>query len=120
MVHAQSPPIEVWCAGEEWCPITATASLIGKKWHPVVVHRLLEAPLGFNDLKRAVNGISSKVLTDCLTDLEANQLLTRRVVSEHPLRVEYELTDHGQSLSPVLLAMRDWGEEHLVAASSPA
>lgn len=52
--------LEVWCAGEEWCPITSTATLIGKKWHPVVVHRLLEhGPLGFNALQEEIGGISS-------------------------------------------------------------
>lgn len=61
--------LEMWCAGEEWCPITTTASLIGKKWHPVIVHRLLEhGPSGFNELKADVDGISSKVLSESLED----------------------------------------------------
>jgi DNA-binding HxlR family transcriptional regulator len=107
----------IWCAGEEWCPITSTAMLIGKKWHPVIVHRLLEGgPMGFNDLKADVDGISSKVLSDSLEDLEEKGLVDREVISDRPFRVEYSLTDRGQSLEPVIYAMRDWGMEHLEPA----
>jgi len=106
--------LEVWCAGEEWCPVTTTSSLIGKKWHPVIIHRLLDnGPCGFNELKNAVDGISSKVLSDSLDDLVENKLVERRVLSEKPVRVEYSLTEHGESLKPVIFAMRDWGLEHL-------
>jgi DNA-binding HxlR family transcriptional regulator len=112
--------IEVWCAGEEWCPITSTATLIGKKWHPVIVHRLLEnGPMGFNDLKTEVDGVSSKVLSDSLDDLEEKGLVDRAIVSEKPFRVEYSLTDRGDSLEPVIHALRDWGREHLEPASDP-
>jgi DNA-binding HxlR family transcriptional regulator len=106
--------LEVWCAGEEWCPITTTSSLIGKKWHPVIIHRLLEhGPSGFTELKENVDGISSKVLSDSLDDLGEKQLVEREIISEKPFRVEYSLTDHGRSLEPVIYAMRDWGLEHL-------
>ncbi|OLZ40037.1 HxlR family transcriptional regulator [Natrinema saccharevitans] len=110
--------LEVWCAGEEWCPITSTATLLGKKWHTVIVHRLLEnGPLGFNALEEEVGGISSKVLSDALEDLEEKRLVNREIVNEKPVRVEYSLTDLGQSLEPVITAMRDWGREHLAAAA---
>ncbi|WP_280536911.1 helix-turn-helix domain-containing protein [Halopenitus sp. POP-27] len=106
--------LEVWCAGEEWCPVTTTATLIGKKWHPVIVHRLLEhGPSGFNELKENVDGISSKVLSDSLDDLGEKQLVDREIISEKPVRVRYSLTDHGESLEPVIYAMRDWGVEHI-------
>ena len=105
---------EVWCAGEEWCPITTTSTLIGRKWHPVIVHRLLEeGPLGFNALKREVDGVSSKVLSDTLDDLEENDIVDREIVSEKPIRVEYSLTPFGSSLEPVIVAMRDWGAAYL-------
>jgi len=114
---SQTDPLEVWCAGEEWCPITTTATLIGKKWHPVIVHRLLRnGPLGFNALKAEVDGISSKVLSDSLEDLEEKDLLDREIVSEKPFRVEYSLTERGETLEDVIVAMRDWGQEHLVEA----
>ena len=108
--------LDVWCAGEQWCPVTTTATLIGKKWHPVIVHRLLEhGPSGFNELKENVDGISSKVLSDSLDDLEEKQLVSREIISEKPFRVQYSLTDHGQSLEPVIYAMRDWGRQYLTA-----
>ncbi len=110
--------VDVWCAGEEWCPITSTASLIGKKWHTVIIHRLLEnGPLGFNALEDEVGGISSKVLSDVLDDLEEKQLVDREIVSEKPVRVEYSLTELGESLEPVIEEMREWGRQHLAAAA---
>ncbi|MFC6614652.1 winged helix-turn-helix transcriptional regulator [Halopenitus salinus] len=110
--------LEVWCAGEEWCPVTTTSSLIGKKWHPVIIHRLLDhGPSGFNELQTAVDGISSKVLSDSLEDLEEKSLVDREVISDKPVRVRYSLTDHGRSLQPVIYAMRDWGLEHLADPS---
>ncbi|WP_458188293.1 winged helix-turn-helix transcriptional regulator [Haladaptatus sp. NG-WS-4] len=113
----QVRPLELWCEGEEWCPITATARLVGKKWHPVIVHRLLEnGPLGFNALKEEVDGISSKVLSDSLEDLENKRLVNREIVNEKPVRVEYSLTPNGESLEPVIFAMRDWGMEYLTPA----
>jgi len=100
--------------GEEWCPITATSSLICKKWHPVIVHRLLEnRSLGFNALKREVDGISAKVLTDSLDDLEEGGIVIREEISKKPARVDYSLTELGQSLDPVITEMYDWGEKHL-------
>ena len=109
-----SEQLPVWCAGKDWCPITTTASLIGKKWHPVIVHRLVESgPLGFNALKNEVDGISSKVLSDSLEDMEEKTLVDRTIVSEKPFRVEYSLTSRGESLEPVIEAMAEWGREHL-------
>ncbi|WP_137283837.1 winged helix-turn-helix transcriptional regulator [Halorussus salinisoli] len=109
--------LPVWCAGQEWCPITATAMLIGKKWHPVVIHRLLEGgPMGFNELKEDVDGISSKVLSDSLEDLENKQLVDREIVSEKPVRVNYSLTEQGESLETLIFEMLDWGMEHLHSA----
>jgi len=65
-----SERLPAWCPGDSWCSITATASLVGKKWYPVIIHRLLaEGPLGFNDLQSEVDGISSKVLSENLEDL---------------------------------------------------
>ena len=104
--------LEVWCEGEDWCPITSLTSLIGKKWHPVIIHRLLEhGPSGFNELKAAVDGISSKVLSDSLEDLENKNLVVRDIVSEKPVRVQYSLTEYGDALEPVIMEMRDWGME---------
>jgi DNA-binding HxlR family transcriptional regulator len=114
--EAERDRLEVDCAGEQWCPITTTAGLIGRKWHPVIVHRLLDdGPMGFNALETAVDGISSKVLSDSLSDLEASGIVDRTVVSEKPVRVEYALTDRGADLEPVVVAMAEWGRTHLQA-----
>jgi DNA-binding HxlR family transcriptional regulator len=109
-----SERLPAWCPGDGWCSITATASLVGKKWHPVIIHRLLEnGPLGFNALQEEVDGISSKVLSESLDDLEDKRVVSRTIVSEKPVRVEYALTDLGQSLEPVVYALAEWGEQHL-------
>ena len=106
--------LPAWCPGDNWCSITATASLVGKKWHPVIIHRLLaEGPLGFNDLQAEVDGISSKVLSESLDDLTEKRIVSRTIVSEKPVRVEYALTDLGESLEPVVMSLAEWGNEYL-------
>ncbi|EGQ43745.1 MAG: putative transcriptional regulator [Candidatus Nanosalina sp. J07AB43] len=92
-----SGKIPVSCAGEEWCPLTATANILSKKWHPVIINELLESEsMGFNELKDRVGGISSKVLSESLGDLEDKQVVNREVISEKPFRVKYTLTDIGK------------------------
>lgn len=94
--------------------VVDTVDLISKKWHPVIIHRLTEeGPLRFNELKERIDGISAKVLTDGLEDLTENELLYRTVVSESPLRVEYELTETGHELQGALEALAAWGDRHL-------
>lgn len=106
--------IPVWCAGQDWCPITATSKLIGKKWHPVIIHRLIvNGALGFNDLKEEVDGISSKVLSESLDDLQEKNLVEREIVSEKPVRVRYTLTEKGESLESVVKEMKKWGDQNL-------
>jgi DNA-binding HxlR family transcriptional regulator len=101
-------------AGEGWCPLTAASSVLCRKWHPVIIHRLFEhGSIGFNELKREIDGISGKVLSDSLDHLEEVDIVIREQVSEKPLRVDYSLTEFGQSLEPVIEAMQDWGKDHL-------
>ncbi|MFB6207855.1 MAG: winged helix-turn-helix transcriptional regulator [Candidatus Nanohaloarchaea archaeon] len=108
--------IKVWCSGEDWCAVTATASLIAKKWHPVIIDRLLKnGSLGFNELKEEVDGISSKVLSESLEDLEEKGLVSREVISEKPFRVRYSLTSEGEDLEEVIRAMANWGQRNLEA-----
>jgi DNA-binding HxlR family transcriptional regulator len=83
--------------------------------------RLLEADsLRFNELLETVDGITNKVLSESLDDLEDKDLVDRTVVSEKPVRVEYALTDRGRSLRPVIEALEQWGSAHLRPASSEA
>jgi len=106
--------LPAWCAGEEWCPLTATASMMSKKWHPVIIHRLLQkGPMGFNDLKKEVGGISSKVLSESLEDLEEKHVLDREVVNQKPFRVKYILTERGRELEPTINEMIEWGRDNL-------
>jgi len=108
--------IQVWCAGEDWCPVTSTATLICRKWHAVIVHRLLNAgAMGFTELKEEVDGVSSKVLSDSLEDLQNKNLVDRSIISEKPFRVEYSLTPQGAELEPVARAMEEWGKNNLQA-----
>ncbi|NMI89187.1 transcriptional regulator [Nanohaloarchaea archaeon] len=109
-----SDKIPVSCAGEDWCPLTATANILSKKWHPVIINELLESEsMGFNELKDRVDGISSKVLSESLGDLEDKQVVNREVISEKPFRVKYTLTDIGKDLEQILDDMQSWGKENL-------
>ena len=94
------------------CPVATTVSLIGSKWKLLIIRNLLVRPWRFNELKRNLEGISQKVLTDSLRSLEADGLITRTVYPEVPPRVEYAISELGESMRPVLDAMREWGEEY--------
>ena len=97
------------------CPVATTVALIGSKWKLLIMRNLLSRPWRFNELKKDLEGISQKVLTDSLRSMEADGLLTRTVYPEVPPRVEYTLTELGCSLRPILEAMRIWGEDYKAA-----
>ena len=97
------------------CPVGTTVALIGSKWKLLIMRNLLSRPWRFNELKKDLEGISQKVLTDSLRSMEADGLLTRTVYPEVPPRVEYTLTELGYSLRPILEAMRVWGEDYKAA-----
>ena len=97
------------------CPVATTVALIGSKWKLLIMRNLLSRPWRFNELKKDLDGISQKVLTDSLRSMEADGLLTRNVYPEVPPRVEYTLTELGYSLRPILEAMRVWGEDYKAA-----
>lgn len=108
------PCIEMDCHGEDWCAITCAAALVGRKWHPVIIHRLLQqGPMRFNELRDAIDGITNKVLSNNLDALEANGLVHRDIIDDKPVKVEYSLTDLGASLEPVIDALQDWGSDHI-------
>jgi DNA-binding HxlR family transcriptional regulator len=90
-------------------------ALFGRKWQPILVYRLLEdGPTGFSRLKRDIDGISSKMLSESLTDLEDRGLVERTQVEDSPVRVEYALTERGETLEPVLREMVQWGSEQTI------
>ena len=92
------------------CPVETTLTLIGDKWKVLILRDLLPGTKRFGELKRSVGGVSQKVLTSQLRQMEGSGLLTRTVYPEVPPRVEYTLTELGRSLKPVLDAMEVWGE----------
>lgn len=92
------------------CPVETTLMLIGDKWKVLILRDLRSGTKRFGELKKSVTGISQKVLTSNLRAMEEDGLLTREVFPEVPPRVEYTLTALGQSMSPILDAMAEWGE----------
>ena len=92
------------------CAVEATLSVIGGIWKPVILFQLLEGKLRFNALCRLTPSATPRMMTLQLRALEADGIINRIVYPEVPPKVEYELTDLGRSLAPVLLSMRDWGE----------
>ncbi|CVI70686.1 putative HTH-type transcriptional regulator YybR [Clostridiales bacterium CHKCI001] len=94
------------------CPVETTLMLIGDKWKVLILRDLLPGKKRFGELKKSIGSVSQKVLTAQLRDMESNGLVTRTVYPEVPPRVEYDLTDLGKSLKPILDAMWDWGEEY--------
>ena len=93
-------------------PMEVTLEVIGGKWKALLVYRLLNGALRFSELKRQVPGITEKMLTQQLRELERDGVLNRRVFAEVPPRVEYCVSEHGRSLEPVLAAMCQWGRQH--------
>ncbi len=94
------------------CPVATTVALIGSKWKLLIMRNLLSRPWRFNELKKDLEGISQKVLTDSLRSMEADGIITRTVYPEVPPRVEYALSDLGESMRPIMDAMEIWGTEY--------
>ena len=94
------------------CPVATTVALIGSKWKLLIIRNLLARPWRFNELKKDLEGTSQKVLTDSLRSMEADGIITRTVYPEVPPRVEYALSDLGESMRPIMDAMEIWGTEY--------
>lgn len=94
------------------CPVATTVQMIGSKWKLLIMRNLLQRPWRFNELKKDLEGISQKVLTDSLRSMEADGIITRTVYPEVSPRVEYALSDLGESMRPIMDAMEIWGTEY--------
>lgn len=94
------------------CPVATTVQMIGSKWKLLIMRNLLQRPWRFNELKKDLEGINQKVLTDSLRSMEADGIITRTVYPEVPPRVEYALSDLGESMRPIMDAMEIWGTEY--------
>lgn len=91
------------------CPVETTLKIISGRWKVMVIHELLQGTRRFNEIVRALRGISHRTLTQQLKELEQHGIITRKVHAEIPPKVEYTLTELGKSMEPVLMAMHDWG-----------
>lgn len=94
------------------CPVATTVQLIGGKWKLLILRNLLQRPWRFNELKKSLEGISQKVLTDSLRSMEADGIISRTVFPEVPPRVEYALTELGESMRPIIDVMAEWGTNY--------
>ena len=94
------------------CPVEIIMGLIGDKWKVLIIRDLLTGTKRFGELKKSLTGITQKVLTNNLRQMEASSLINRKVYAEVPPRVEYSLTETGLSLKPILDSMVQWGNEY--------
>jgi DNA-binding HxlR family transcriptional regulator len=100
---------------DQTCSVAATADLIAAKWTPLLLHDLSEGPRRFNQLEHACPGISPRTLSERLRVLEQEGIVLRHSYPESPPRVEYELTDKGRALLPIIDEMRRFGRRWLIA-----
>ena len=94
------------------CPVATTVQLIGNKWKLLIIRNLLREPQRFTQLRKTIPGISQKVLTDNLRALEEDGLIEREVFAEVPPRVVYSLSELGNTLRPIIVAMQEWGSDY--------
>ena len=102
------------------CPVETTLTLISDKWKVLILRDLMPGTKRFGELKKSLGSVSQKVLTAQLREMEQSGLLVRTVYPEVPPRVEYTLTELGQSLKPILDAMQNWGEAYKARAGERA
>ncbi|SIR14970.1 transcriptional regulator, HxlR family [Rhizobium sp. RU20A] len=95
------------------CPVEGVLDLLDGKWKGVILYHLLSGTLRFSELRRKLKGITQRMLTKQLRELEEDGLITRTVFAVVPPRVDYALSGRGESLRPVLVAMKEWGDRHL-------
>jgi DNA-binding HxlR family transcriptional regulator len=91
------------------CAVEAALDVIGNKWKGVILFHLLDNTKRFNELRRIMPSITQRMLTLQLRELEADGVVNRKIYAEVPPKVEYSLTEFGQSLKPILMSLREWG-----------
>ena len=101
------------------CPVETTLMLIGDKWKVLILRELMGGTQRFGQLKKSIGSVSQKVLTAQLRDMEATGLLTRKVYAQVPPKVEYALSPLGHSMTPVLQALKIWGDANLGLFGKP-
>ncbi|OTP47543.1 hypothetical protein A5884_003514 [Enterococcus sp. 7D2_DIV0200] len=96
-----------------FCPVATTVDLIGNKWKLLIIRELLTGTKRFNEMNRVIDGISPKVLTQNLRKMEEDGIINRKVFAEIPPKVEYSLSELGDSLRPIINSMSDWGTDYI-------
>jgi len=97
---------------EYYCPVKLTTDVIGGKWKPLILFYLEHGSKRFGELRKLIPGMTKKMLTQHLRDLERDEIIRRKVYAVVPPKVEYSLTKHGESLKPILKLMSAWGTRH--------
>lgn len=92
------------------CPVEATMEAIGGKWKLLIIHHLLEGTKRFNELQKLIPAVTQRMLTSKLRELERDGIVHRKVYAEVPPKVEYSMTEFGQTVEPMLWVMHDWGK----------
>jgi DNA-binding HxlR family transcriptional regulator len=101
------------------CPVATTVNLIGNKWKILILRDLLTGKKRFGELRKSVSGISQKVLTDNLRALEEDGIVLRAIFAEVPPRVEYSLSELGETLRPIIEVMEEWGTTYKARFEKP-
>lgn len=94
------------------CPVATTVQLIGSKWKLLILRNLMQRPWRFNELRKSLDGISQKVLTESLRSMEEDGIITRTIYPEVPPRVEYALSPLGESMRSIIMAMEAFGKDY--------
>lgn len=95
------------------CPVETTLNFIGGKWKALIIYYLLGGTKRFNELRRLLPAVTQRMLTRQLRDLEAHQIISRKVYPEVPPKVEYSLTEFGASMEPIIRIIQKWGTENM-------
>jgi DNA-binding HxlR family transcriptional regulator len=103
---------------QKGCPVARTLDVIGERWTILILRDLfLKGPRRFQDLQESLVGVAPNTLSARLKDLEARGIVARRLYSEHPPRLEYQLTEKGKTLGPVMKALREWGLKQVAGSA---
>ena len=94
------------------CPVEASLGVIGGKWKGVILYHLLSDTIRFNELRRQIPGVTQRMLTKQLRELEGDDLIVRKVYAEVPPKVEYSMSEYGRTLEPIIHALQHWGLQH--------
>lgn len=95
------------------CPVEAALEAIGGKWKGVILYHLQSGTKRFNELRRLIPDVTQRMLTKQLRELEADQIIERQIYAEVPPKVEYSMTEFGETLSPILSALQQWGKKYI-------